>query len=1171
MLLLLVLVGVLGMGAASEAHTINVVATATHSVTLEASLTAHPGQRIPLGFVAAPGGIEIHSVATSMRTGMGTTIVETGEPAMIRELRVVPLIANVPTDVPDGVIDLRIDLRLDGVHQGMPPFRGYLPQSFAELIRPYVLNWDQIQLESRSPGIRYLFVCTDELAGSIGALFDWKERKGLAPQMATLSQTGSTDSAIRQYIRDIYNTSGTLEYVLLVGDHPALPTHDYYNPIVGGYLKSDRYYGTFVGNDELPDVFVGRLPAAGTADLAVMIDKILSYESGEGDGPWMERGTVSSGAEHPTHPGTKRIVRDWLLNFGYDEVDSVFAPSGTAVQLLQKLNDGRNILNYRGGVADRERLAEIGWTQDYCYFMQNGPRRPLVTSIICLTGDFTHTGGAYGECLGESFMRAAGGAIAFFGATHITHTYANNTLDLGIYDGLAYQGLTRIGPITDAGLYYLTYNYPPSDTVTVTVRQYNLLGDPELALWTREPSTMNVSHPSTVPTGTSNVAVSTGVSGSLVCLRGAGVYEAGYADGSGTAYFQITPSTQDAIEVTVTHPGFFPYQGQMTIAAAYTIGGTVRTESGAPLSGAVVSLTGSSTGQVTTGGDGTYAFSDLAAGGNYTVTPTYSDIAGAWPFSPQNRTYSNLQADQWGQDFTGSIPRYTIGGTITSYASVPMEGVTVNLSGFQQAQTTTNAQGSFQFSNLLGAETYTITPTYTPQEGTWSFEPQNRTVQLLNSNHWAEDFVGTPPFYTISGTVRDETNASMEGVRVVLAGEAVDTTTTSANGSYSFSSLAGGRTYTVTPSYDPPEGAWTFTPPSYQFDPLTAPQTNRDFTGVRPRYAITGSIAGRDGEALPGVAVHLSGGWSDSTFTSSVGTYSFEAVPGGLAYQITPSLAYDDSVSWGFFPQEITIANLMSDLAGQTFVAQLPVRLCVGVGSGAPGSTGNPVDIELDNETYNPVSLDSLCFTLVYSAEHGAHVPVEGGVELAGRAEDFVLSYHVDETVAAACSVVVTLRRNATSLVVGTGAICNILFSLEQDADTAYATTLSFAAAAAWDTTGFLIPVDHRDTGMFGTGVHAAPAENPSRLLLHPPVPNPAAGEVAITFSVPRSSRSTLLVRDLTGRVLSRMDLGVLDAGEHGVRWHGVDQNGTTLPNGTYHCQLVACGQSASNLIVLLR
>ena len=55
-----------------------------------------------------------------------------------------------------------------------------------------------------------------------------------------------------------------------------------------------------------------------------------------------------------------------------------------------------------------------------------------------------------------------------------------------------------------------------------------------------------------------------------------------------------------------------------------------------PLAGVTVDLTGTSTGQTTTDANGNYSFSDLTAGGNYTVTPSGLGKT----YSPMNRTYT---------------------------------------------------------------------------------------------------------------------------------------------------------------------------------------------------------------------------------------------------------------------------------------------------------------------------------------------------------------------------------------------------------------------------------------------------------------------------------------------------------------------------------------------------
>ncbi|HEX8474910.1 MAG TPA: DNA/RNA non-specific endonuclease [Pyrinomonadaceae bacterium] len=77
--------------------------------------------------------------------------------------------------------------------------------------------------------------------------------------------------------------------------------------------------------------------------------------------------------------------------------------------------------------------------------------------------------------------------------------------------------------------------------------------------------------------------------------------------------------------------------------------------------------------------------------------------------------------------------------------------------------------------------------------------------------------------YTISGTVTSNTGTPLAGMTVNLMSGAttVATTTTDANGNYSFPGVAENGTYTVTPS----GAGFTFTPPSQSFSNLNANQT----------------------------------------------------------------------------------------------------------------------------------------------------------------------------------------------------------------------------------------------------------------------------------------------------------------------------------------------------------
>src|SRR5690606_3964828 len=75
-------------------------------------------------------------------------------------------------------------------------------------------------------------------------------------------------------------------------------------------------------------------------------------------------------------------------------------------------------------------------------------------------------------------------------------------------------------------------------------------------------------------------------------------------------------------------------------AATHTLSGVV-TEGGAPVSGVLVSLTGSSIASTTTGAAGAYSFT-VAAGGDYTVTPAKAGKA----FAPASLSFDDVAADQ---------------------------------------------------------------------------------------------------------------------------------------------------------------------------------------------------------------------------------------------------------------------------------------------------------------------------------------------------------------------------------------------------------------------------------------------------------------------------------------------------------------------------------------------
>jgi uncharacterized repeat protein (TIGR01451 family) len=229
---------------------------------------------------------------------------------------------------------------------------------------------------------------------------------------------------------------------------------------------------------------------------------------------------------------------------------------------------------------------------------------------------------------------------------------------------------------------------------------------------------------------------------------------------------------------------------QTTQVTAAITGRVLTAGTNAPLGGVTVTLSGSQSGTTQTDANGNYSFAGLAAGGNYTVTPS---LAG-YTFAPTSATFNNLSANQVA-DFTGTPPSFSISGRVINTSNTGLGGVTLTLSGSLAATTQTDPSGNYSFTNLSGGGNYTVSPSLV----NYTFAPPSRTFPDLSANQTG-DFVGTLNTHTISGRVADAANAPIPEVTITLSGSASRTTQTDAQGNYSFAGLVAGGTYTLTPS-----------------------------------------------------------------------------------------------------------------------------------------------------------------------------------------------------------------------------------------------------------------------------------------------------------------------------------------------------------------------------------
>ncbi|GLZ42916.1 SdrD B-like domain-containing protein [Actinokineospora sp. NBRC 105648] len=365
------------------------------------------------------------------------------------------------------------------------------------------------------------------------------------------------------------------------------------------------------------------------------------------------------------------------------------------------------------------------------------------------------------------------------------------------------------------------------------------------------------------------------------------------------------------------------------------------------IAGAAVSLAGTDAGgnavnlSLVSAADGTYTFTGLR-GGTYAVsevTPAgYNDAAetvgssGGTLTPPNSITAITLGGgvDATGYNF-GELRAASISGTVRDDTGAGIGGVTITLTGPSGPQVaTTAANGTYTFTNLLPGS-YTLTET---QPVGFADGPEtvgsaggsavvNDTISgiPITSGTTATGYIFAEDRGSLSGTVYQDTNNNgvqnpgepgLGGVTVTLTGTdaanvAVNrTTTTAADGTYTFAGLRGG-TYTVTESQ--PAGytdgtdtigsaGGTLTPP----DSVTAITLGAgvDATGYNFGEFQSTSIAGRVvndlGGGIGGVTITLNGpGGTRTTTTAANGNYSFpNLAPGTYSLAETQPVGYAD-------------------------------------------------------------------------------------------------------------------------------------------------------------------------------------------------------------------------------------------------------------------------------------
>jgi hypothetical protein len=469
-------------------------------------------------------------------------------------------------------------------------------QLYKEKVKDMVVNPEDVTLSKNQdfqpidldPGnYNYVIITKNDWASAFQTLADWKTQKGVPANIVTTEMiyenySGSTNQEkIREFVIDAHSSWGTT-FFLLGGDTDTIPyqtvTYD------GDNIPTDTYYSDY-DDDWTCEVNVGRASVTGigtgAGKIGNFISKTLNYEK---DPPTNYAKNVSLFG----------FDLDWTTD-GEDckiDIDDLYIPSNWTVTKVYDshtgnhednvdaaVNAGQNMLNhidhsgqyYMGtGYTNHDWGLETSEVDAF----SNGDKQGTWYSIGCWAAAYE-----YDNCIAEHFVRDDdGGGIGFVGNTRYGWYYvggddlASLRYDRYFFRSFFIQKHYKLGDLFSDHKTDAYFSWTQSDLNKYIFSELILLGDPELPIWMEEPANFDVTHDTEIYVGTSSFSVhvedseGANIANAYVCLwKDDEVYLRNYTDSSGDITFNISPSTEGNMSVTVTKKDYVPYEDNVNV------------------------------------------------------------------------------------------------------------------------------------------------------------------------------------------------------------------------------------------------------------------------------------------------------------------------------------------------------------------------------------------------------------------------------------------------------------------------------------------------------------------------------------------------------------------------------------------------------------------------------
>jgi hypothetical protein len=363
----------------------------------------------------------------------------------------------------------------------------------------------------------------------------------------------------------------------------SLPCDLYFADLQGSWdANNNNVFGEVDDSIDLyADLRVGRAPVNNVSQAQTFVRKVLDYEHAAVPG-YQNKGLFFAEVlwQNPyTDMGVhKNKMEQQSFASGYS-LTKLYQSLGneTRPAVMQAMRENQNFMNHDGhgwiDVMECGGSANRMFTADADTITNAG--LGVLYSIGCWTTAFDFTS------IGEAFVtNPNGGTVATIGNSSYGWGSPGNPgfgysdkFDNHFWHAVTSDGIYRVGDaLAAAKEYYAPFS---RDQNVYRWHQYevNLMGDPEMPVWTSLPETLGVATVESIGLGSSRVLVTilydgNPIRGALVCLsKGTESYSRGLSDGSGQVWLDATPKTGGDFTLTVTAHNYLPVERTIPCAA----------------------------------------------------------------------------------------------------------------------------------------------------------------------------------------------------------------------------------------------------------------------------------------------------------------------------------------------------------------------------------------------------------------------------------------------------------------------------------------------------------------------------------------------------------------------------------------------------------------------------